>query len=87
MWAVDIELANGKPSPLWVGSVVEESLDHPLSLFTLASTQPDMNTPRNALAAALDGGRLVSRSGGTAEADWDGRVLLARESNTQGTSK
>ena len=87
MWAVDIELANGKPSLLWVGSVVEERLDHPLSLFTLASTQPDMNTPRNALAAALDGGRLVSRSGGTAEADWDGRVLLARESNTQGTSK
>jgi undecaprenyl-diphosphatase len=86
LWAVDLELTNGQRSPLWIGSVVEERLDHPLSLFTLTSTQPDMNAPRSALAATLDGGRLVSRASGIAEADWDGHVLLARESSTQGMS-
>jgi undecaprenyl-diphosphatase len=79
MWAVDIELTNGRPSPLWIGSVVEERLDRPLSLFTVAWTQPDVNTPREVLAAALGGGRLVTRAGGIAEAGWDGRVLLASE--------
>jgi undecaprenyl-diphosphatase len=86
LWAVDLELTNGQRSPLWIGSVVEERLDHPLSLFTLTSTQPDMNAPRSALAATLDGGRLVSRASGIAEAVWDGHVLLARESSTQGMS-
>jgi undecaprenyl-diphosphatase len=86
LWAVDLELTNGQRSPLWIGSVVEERLDHPLSLFTLTSRQPDMNAPRSALAATLDGGRLVSRASGIAEADWDGHVLLARESSTQGMS-
>jgi len=86
LWAVDLELTNGQRSPLWIGSVVEERLDHHLSLFTLASTQPDMNTPRNVLAAAFDGGRLVSRASEIAEANWDGYVLLARESSTQGMS-
>lgn len=85
MWAVDIELTNGRPSPLWIGSVVEERLYRPFSLFTLAWTQPDMNTPREVLAAALDGGRLVSRTDGMADADWDGHVLLARESNVPRT--
>ncbi len=41
--------------------------------------QPDVNAPREVLAAALDGGRLVTRAGGIAEAGWDGRVLLASE--------
>jgi undecaprenyl-diphosphatase len=79
LWAVDIELTNGRPSPLWIGSVVEERLDRHISLFTLAWTQPDVNAPREVLAAALEGGRLVTRDGGIAEAGWDGRVLLARE--------
>jgi undecaprenyl-diphosphatase len=85
IWAVDIELTNGRPSPLWVGSVVEERLYRPFSLFTLAWTQPNMNTPREVLAAALDGGRLVSRTDRAADADWDGYVLLARESNVLST--
>ncbi|HAO42898.1 MAG TPA: PA-phosphatase [Afipia sp.] len=87
LWAVDMELTNGQVSPLWVGSVVVERADHPLSLFTLTWTQPDMNAPRSALAAALDGGRLVSRASGSAEADWDGHILLAREpASAQGRS-
>jgi len=82
MWAIDLKLINGQASPLWVGSVVEERLYHPLSLFTLTSTQPEMNAPRSALAATLDGGRLVSRTSGSAEAGWDGHILLAREGNS-----
>ena len=83
LWAVDLELTNGKAAPLWIGSVVEERLYHPLSLFTLASTQAEVSTPRNALFAALEGGRLVYRAMGDTGADWDGRVLLARESDVQ----
>ena len=83
LWAADLELTNGRRCPLWIGSVVEERLDHPFSLFTLTSTQPDMNAPRSALAAALDGGRLVSRTGGMTNPDWDGQVLLARQGETQ----
>jgi undecaprenyl-diphosphatase len=79
LWAIDLELTNGQAAPLWIGSVVEEHFYHPLALVTLISTQPDMIAPRSALAAALDGGRLVSRVSAGTEADWDGRVLLARE--------
>lgn len=86
VWAVDLEIINGQRFALWIGSVVEERLDHPLSLFTLVSTQSDMNTPRNALAAAFDGGRLVSRASEIAEAAWDRHVLLAHEDSTRGMS-
>jgi undecaprenyl-diphosphatase len=79
LWAVDIELKNGSSSPLWIGSVVEERLDHPLSFLTVARRLPDVNTPRELLAAALDTARLVTRTSATATAGWDGRVLLARE--------
>lgn len=85
LWVVDFELTNGRTSPLWMGSVVEERFSHPLSLVTLTSTQPDVNAPRSTLAAALDGGRLRSRLEGTADADWDGQVLLARHGKTQKT--
>jgi undecaprenyl-diphosphatase len=85
LWVVDFELTNGRTSPLWIGSVVEEHFYHPLSLVTLSSTQPDVNAPRSTLAAALDGARLLSRTEGTADADWDGKVLLARHGKTQKT--
>jgi membrane protein DedA with SNARE-associated domain len=83
LWAVDLQLTNGQAAPLWVGSVVEEHLYHPFSLFTLASTQPDVNAPRRILADALEGGRLVSRTKGMTDPDWDGQVLLARPSDAQ----
>jgi undecaprenyl-diphosphatase len=85
LWVVDFELTNGRTSPLWMGSVVEEHFYHPLSLVTLSSTQPDVNAPRSTLAAVLDGVRLLSRTEGTADADWDGKVLLARHGKTQKT--
>jgi undecaprenyl-diphosphatase len=85
MWAVDVELTNERPSPVWVGSAVEESIDRPFSLVTLAWRQPDMIRPREALETALEGGRLVARTDRLADADWDGRVLLARDNDLQQT--
>ena len=79
LWAVDQELTDGTSLPLWVGSVVEERIDRPLSLFALAFTQPDMNRPRDVLADELRSGRLAARIDGTPNAGWDGRVLLLRE--------
>ncbi|MCS3839033.1 undecaprenyl-diphosphatase [Pseudomonas sp. JAI111] len=78
VWVVDLELTNGRTSPLWIGSVLEERSYHPLSLFTLTSTQTDVNTPRDTLAAAFKDGRLLPRNEGTADRNWDDKVLLAR---------
>ncbi len=83
LWAVDFELTNGRKVPLWLGSVVEERLSHPFSLVTLASTQPDVSAPRQALASSLGGARMVVRTRGSAGADWDGQVLLARQGETE----
>lgn len=79
LWAADLELTNGTPMPLWIGSVVEERLSHPLSLFTLAWAQPDANSPRTTLAADLDDGRISIRTEQSADPNWDGRVLLAHQ--------
>lgn len=77
LWSVDIELTNGQPTSLWIGSVLEERLDHSLSMITVAWTQPGVDAPRQAIAGAFSNQRLVSRADpGT---DWDGQVLLARE--------
>lgn len=81
LWAVDLTLTNHTAVPVWVGSVVEERLDRPFSLFTLTRTQPGMNIPRDVLAEGLQSGHLVVRTDATANADWDGRVLLARETS------
>jgi undecaprenyl-diphosphatase len=85
VWAVDLELTNGQNSPIWVGSVVEERLYHPITLLTLVSTQPDVNAPRQALAGEIDGGRFVSRMEAMANPDWDGQILLARQGEAQRT--
>ena len=79
MWAVDLELIDGSRTSIWIGSVLEERLDRPYSLFTLARTQPDINGPRNAVAGAIQSGRLAVRTDAAATDDWDGRVLLIRE--------
>lgn len=76
LWAADVALTSGRASPLWVGSVVEERLEHRFSMITLARTQPGADAPRNAIASAFQDQRLVSR--GAADAEWDGKVLLLR---------
>jgi undecaprenyl-diphosphatase len=83
MWPADLEITDGAPSPLWVGSVVEERLDRPLSLFTFAWTQRDVNTPRKVVTEALQLGWLVSRVDSASEG-WDGRVLLIEQGSLQG---
>ncbi len=81
LWTVDLKLTDQTSLPLWVGSVVEERLDRPLSLVTLTITQPGMNAPRDVLAQEVQSGRLAQRSNANMIASWDGRVLLARENN------
>jgi undecaprenyl-diphosphatase len=81
MWAVDLELINGSPTPVWVGSALEEHFDRPLSMFTLAWTQFDMNKPRDVVADAIQFKRLAVSNVSVMVSDWDGRVLLIRESS------
>jgi undecaprenyl-diphosphatase len=81
MWAVDLELTDGSPTPVWIGSVLEEHFDRPLSMFTLAWTQFDMNKPRDAVADAIQSKQTAVRNSGVTASDWDGRVLLIRESS------
>ncbi|MGT2467592.1 hypothetical protein ACVOMV_26060 (plasmid) [Mesorhizobium atlanticum] len=64
LWAADVEVTDGQTAPLWIGSVAEERLYHPLGLVTLVSTRSDVDAPRKALAEALDARRLVSRAKG-----------------------
>lgn len=76
VWAADIVLTNGRTSPLWIGSVVEERLEYPFSMITLTWTQQGADAPRNAIATAFNEPRLVSRE--AIDDDWDGQVLLLR---------
>ncbi|MGI6852410.1 VTT domain-containing protein [Mesorhizobium sp. 1B3] len=81
LWEVDLRLANGQASPLWIGSVLEERFTHPFSMVTLARVQSDVDGPRMALASAATEQRLVVRS--EVGADWDGQVLLVRHRNRE----
>jgi hypothetical protein len=47
--------------PLWIGPIVEEQLARHLSLVTFASTGPDMNVGRDAVAAKFPEGILAMR--------------------------
>ncbi|QIG50968.1 phosphatase PAP2 family protein [Nordella sp. HKS 07] len=79
LWAADLDLTNGKTVPLWMGSVVEENLYHPLSLMTVTEEQPGADAPRQTATAGLTGARLVRREAEEAGPDWDAKVLLAGE--------
>ena len=74
LWRADLRVGDAGAPPLWIGSVVEERMWRPLSLATIPLPQEDIDTPRDALAAALPAGRLVSRA--LSSPGWDGRVLL-----------
>ena len=67
MWPVDLELINGSHAPVWVGSVVEERIDRPFSLITVARTQSDVNKPRDAIADAVPSGRVEIRTLGAGD--------------------
>lgn len=83
MWATDIDLRNGHPTELWIGSVLEERLANRFPLFTVAQAQPDANAPRDLLAASLDTGRLATRPDRSSTHIWDGQVLLAFDRGIQ----
>ncbi|KUM25876.1 PA-phosphatase [Mesorhizobium loti] len=76
LWPSDLELAGTGPSPVWVGSVVEEQLERPLSLFTVAWVSQHINAPRDALAAGFQGGKFALRPNASGYSNWDGRILL-----------
>ena len=79
MWSADVVLRDGRSAPLWMGTVVEEHLESPLSLLTLARAQRGVDAPRDLLAASLNGGRLAARADRLP--GWDGQVLLAHDAS------
>ncbi|PWI49831.1 hypothetical protein B5K03_34000 [Rhizobium phaseoli] len=79
LWASDLELTGGGSSTVWIGSVVEESFDRPLTLVTTSKAQSNANVPRDLLLGAAQSARLIGRSEAVADASWDGRVLLLDE--------
>lgn len=81
LWASELMLRddNGSTRPVLIGTVVEERPERLLTLVTLGRAQDSLNAPRDALAAAIGGGRLVDRPDMTPDASWDGRVLLLEE--------
>ncbi|OYR17528.1 MULTISPECIES: bifunctional DedA family/phosphatase PAP2 family protein [Brucella/Ochrobactrum group] len=78
LWDADINLMGEKLAPVWIGSVVQEQIERPLSLSSAVSTQADANTPRDILAQMLGSGRIAVRPDAEANTDWDGGVLLLR---------
>lgn len=76
LWDADLDLVDGNPSPVWIGSVVRERIERPLSLITLAWTEADADTPRDILARMFRSGRLATRPDKKPDADWDAGVLL-----------
>ncbi|MGB3538323.1 MAG: LssY C-terminal domain-containing protein, partial [Mesorhizobium sp.] len=78
LWDADLNLMGEKLAPVWIGSVVQEQIERPLSLYSAVSTQADANTPRDILAQMLGSGRIAVRPDAEANTDWDGGVLLLR---------
>lgn len=78
LWDADLDLMGGKLVPVWIGSVEQEQIERPLSLFSVVSTQADANTPPDILAQMLGPGRIAVRPDAEVDTDWDGGVLLLR---------
>lgn len=76
LWDANLELADGNPMPVWIGSVVEEHVLRPLSLVSGVSSRADADRPRDVLAQMLRSGRVAMRPDAETNAEWDGGVLL-----------
>ncbi|MBP1884282.1 hypothetical protein J2Z50_002571 [Ensifer mexicanus] len=76
LWAGDFELSGESSSNLWIGSVVEEHFDRPISLVTISETRSDANAPRDLLLGAAQSARPVASTGSAGSNNWDGRILL-----------
>jgi len=84
LWPTRLQL-QGSGQPIWMGTVVRETIKHPLGWFALPSADEHYDEPRDVLHRSLDGlpSRLVQHSGLVLSTEelraWDGEVLLARE--------
>ncbi|MBB3594866.1 undecaprenyl-diphosphatase [Rhizobium sp. BK529] len=76
LWASGLELSDRNSSDVWIGSVVDEHFDRPVSLITVSQTRSNVNASRGLLLGTSQSDRLVARSGSAENADWDGRILL-----------
>lgn len=76
LWASDLQLSGESMPKVWIGSVIEEHLDRPISLMTIAQTRPEMNAPRDLLSGISRQQWFVARPRLAEDANWDGRVLL-----------
>lgn len=79
LWRVDTQVTASINEPLWIGSVVAEQLSFPYARATLVSEKPNYNEPRDAVASALAGSKLLPLNKPYSDGKWDGRVLLAKE--------
>ena len=77
LWDSGFDLTNGVAHTLCSGSVVAEYLTRYMGLFTVPRTDPNMDAPRDVLAAHLSSKRFVARSAKLPENTWDGRIVLA----------
>ena len=84
LWPTRLRLESSG-QPLWLGTVVRESIAHPLGWFALPRVDDRYDEPRDALQGSLGrlDARLVQRDPAAWPAEerlaWDGKVLLARE--------
>lgn len=84
LWPARLQL-EGTRQPVWVGTVVRETIAHPLGWFALPHADGSYDGSRDVLHKSLDGlsSRLVQRGEAELSAGegrfWDGKILLARE--------
>jgi len=84
LWPTRLQL-QGSGQLIWLGTVVRETIMHPLGWFALPSADERYDEPRDVLNQSLDGlpSRLTQHSGVVLSTEelhaWDGKVLLARE--------
>lgn len=84
LWPTRLQF-EGTGQPVWVGTVVRETIAHPLGWFALPHADERYDGPRDVLHKSLDGlsSRLVQRNKAELSAGedrfWDGKILLARE--------
>ncbi|MHB1077646.1 bifunctional DedA family/phosphatase PAP2 family protein [Thiobacillus sp.] len=84
LWSTRFQLT-GSGQPIWMGTVVRETIAHPLGWFALPRADERYDEPRDVLHQSLEdlSSKLAQRSDRVLSTDesqtWDGKVLLARE--------
>ncbi len=74
LWPADIDIVGQKTVPLWLGSIIEERLYHPASLFTLVWTPERGGSPVDSLLETLSSPQSVTRP--VAGADQSGAITV-----------